>query len=90
MTEGRGRENGSLGSQLEALGEGDVEGRQGVGRVHEAFAVERLRWRIEGERVVYRLAKPRPDGTQHIELDGNELLDRLAALIPPSRRHRNR
>lgn len=38
----------------------------------------------------YRLAKPRPDGTQHIEFGGNEFLDRLAALIPPPRRHRHR
>ena len=52
--------------------------------------VERLSWCVEGERVVYRLPKPRPDGTQHVVLGVNELFDRLAALIPPPRRHRHR
>jgi len=55
-----------------------------------AFSVERLSWRVEGERVVYRLPKSRPDGTQHVELAVSELFDRLAALIPPPRRHRHR
>jgi len=55
-----------------------------------AFSVERLSWRVEGERVVYRLPKPRRDGTQHIELGVNDLLDRLSHLIPPPRRHRHR
>ncbi len=30
------------------------------------------------------------DGTQHVELAVNDLLDRLAALIPPPRHHRHR
>ena len=42
------------------------------------------------ECVVHRLPKLRPDGTQHVELAVNELLYRLAALIPPPRRHRHR
>ena len=46
-----------------------------------AFSLERLSWRVEGERLVYRIPKPRPDGRQHLELGVNELLDRLAALI---------
>ncbi|TFH50501.1 MAG: hypothetical protein E4H01_02230 [Lysobacterales bacterium] len=53
-------------------------------------SVERLSWRVEGERVVYRLPKPRPDGTQHVELAVSELFDRLATLIPPPRCHRHR
>ena len=55
-----------------------------------AFSGERLSWRVEGERVVYRLPKPRPDGTQQVALTVSELFDRLAALIPPPRRHRHR
>ncbi|NIV49572.1 MAG: IS91 family transposase, partial [Gammaproteobacteria bacterium] len=55
-----------------------------------AFSLERLSWRVEGERLVYRIPKSRPDGRQHLELGVNELLDRLAALIPPPRRHRHR
>ncbi|MGI9336517.1 MAG: transposase [Gammaproteobacteria bacterium] len=54
-----------------------------------AFSLERLSWRIEGERVVYRLPKPRPEGTQHIELGVSELLERLSQLRPPPRRHRH-
>jgi len=55
-----------------------------------AFSVERLSWCVEGERVVFRLPKSRPDGTQHVEFAVSELFDRLAALIPPRRRHRHR
>ncbi|NIS07082.1 MAG: hypothetical protein GWN21_17895, partial [Gammaproteobacteria bacterium] len=40
--------------------------------------------------MVYRIPKPRPDAWQHLDLGVNELLDRLAALIPPPRRHRHR
>jgi hypothetical protein len=49
--------------------------------------VERLRCCVEGERVVYRLLKSRSDGMKHVELAVSELFDRLAALIPPPRRH---
>ena len=55
-----------------------------------AFAGARLSWQRAGERVRYRLPKPRPDGTAHLDLTVSELLDRLAALIPPPRRHRHR
>lgn len=55
-----------------------------------AFSAGSLRRGLEGERVVYRLPKPRPDGTQHVALAVSELFYRLAALIPPPRRHRHR
>jgi hypothetical protein len=38
----------------------------------------------------YRLPKPRADGQNVLELTPFELLDRLAVLIPPPRRHRHR
>ena len=44
-----------------------------------AFSLERLSRRLEGERVVYRLPKPRPDGTQHLRLGVDDLLDGLAS-----------
>ena len=44
----------------------------------------------EGERLRYRLPKPRADGQSVLELTPFELLDRLAVLIPPPRRHRHR
>ena len=54
------------------------------------FASERLSWAREGERLRYRLPKPRADGQTVFELTPFELLDRLAVLIPPPRRHRHR
>ncbi len=54
-----------------------------------AFALERLT-QVNAERVVYRLPKPQPDGRTALSLTPLELLDRLAALIPPPRRHRHR
>ncbi len=54
------------------------------------FASERLSWAREGERLRYRLPKPRADGQSVLELTPFELLDRLAGLIPPPRRHRHR
>jgi hypothetical protein len=53
------------------------------------FASERLARVGEGEQLIYRLAKPRPDGRCKVSLTPLELLDRLAALIPPPRRHRH-
>ena len=53
------------------------------------FALERLE-RLDDERVVYRLPKPQRDGTTALTLTPLELIDQLAALIPPPRRHRHR
>jgi hypothetical protein len=53
------------------------------------FALERLEL-LDAERVVYRLPKPQPDGTTSLTLTPLELIDQLAALIPPPMRHRHR
>jgi hypothetical protein len=61
-----------------------------------AFASERLEVLGQGdepehadERIRYTLPKPTPDGQTSLTLSPRELLDRLAALIPPPRRHRH-
>ena len=42
------------------------------------------------DQLVYRSPKPQPDGRTELRLTALELLDRLAALIPPPRLHRLR
>jgi hypothetical protein len=54
------------------------------------FASERLAWLKEGETLIYRLRKPRPDGRTTITLTALEFLDLIARLIPPPKRHRLR
>ncbi|MGA8054621.1 MAG: transposase [Burkholderiales bacterium] len=54
-----------------------------------AFALERLE-QVREQEFVYRLPRPQPDGTTQLRLTPLELIDRLAALIPPPRRHRHR
>ncbi len=55
------------------------------------FALERLAWAEENpEILVYQLPKPLPDGRTTLYLTPLELLERLAALIPPPRIHRHR
>jgi hypothetical protein len=54
-----------------------------------AFALER--WReIDAEHLVYESIKPGPGGSVSLMLTPLELIERLAALIPPPRRHRHR
>ncbi|MBM5812943.1 MAG: transposase [Gammaproteobacteria bacterium] len=54
-----------------------------------AFASERLCWDGAGQPVRYHLTRPLPSGQTELTLTPLELLDRLAALIPPPRRHRH-
>jgi hypothetical protein len=54
-----------------------------------AFASERLTWGGSDQPVRYRLRKPLPTGQTELTLTPLELLDRLAALVPPPRRHRH-
>ena len=54
------------------------------------FASERLNWLREGEQLSYALPKPLPNGCQVLNLTPLELLDKLAKLIPPPRKHRLR
>ena len=53
------------------------------------FALARLE-PLDVERVVYRLPSPQRDGTTALTLTPLALIDQLAALIPPPRRHRHR
>lgn len=50
------------------------------------LATERLSRRSDG-RLAYRLKRPWSNGTTHIILDGLELIEKLAALVPPPRFH---
>jgi hypothetical protein len=54
-----------------------------------ALALERLR-EIDAEHLVYEGIKPGPGGSISLMLTPPELIKRLAALIPPPRRHRHR
>ena len=53
------------------------------------FALERLR-QLDGEHLSYDNAKAGPGGSRAQILTPLELLDRLAALLPPPRVHRHR
>jgi hypothetical protein len=58
-------------------------------RARPAFALERLR-EIDAEHLVYESVKPGPGGSVRVMLTPLELIERLAALMPPPRRHRHR
>ncbi|MCP3884101.1 MAG: IS91 family transposase, partial [Propionibacteriaceae bacterium] len=45
---------------------------------------------IDAHRLMYHLPKPQPDGRTDLMLTPLELIDRLAALIPPPHTHRHR
>jgi len=53
------------------------------------FALERLR-ELGSERLLYANTKPGPGGNRPLLLTPLELIDRLAALVPPPRVHRHR
>ena len=53
------------------------------------FALERLR-ELDGHLLRYDSAKPGPGGNHPLVLTPLELLDRMAALVPPPRIHRHR
>ena len=72
----------------------EAHDRQGLERLLRycawpGFALERLR-EIDPEDLAYESVKPGPGGSVTLMLRPLELLDRLAALIPPPRRHRHR
>jgi hypothetical protein len=71
-----------------------IEGwdREGLERLirycaRPCFASENLRW--NGPWLTYRLPKPTHTGKTSIQLDPLEFIDRIAAFIPPPRRHRH-
>jgi len=53
------------------------------------FALERL-VQLPDDQLMYRFPKPQPDGRTELRLTPLELIERLAALIPPPRIHRHR
>jgi hypothetical protein len=82
------------GFSLDARVRIEGEGRKGMERLLSycarlAFALERLH-EIDAGHLVYESVKPGPGGSVSLMLTPLELIDRLAALIPPPRRHRHR
>ena len=53
------------------------------------FALDRLE-AVDDAHLRYHLSKPQPDGTTELSLSPLELIDRIAALVPPPRMHRHR
>jgi len=66
----------------------DREGLEKLCRyaLRPAFSQERLE-RLEDGRISYRFRHARPDGSTHVVLTPLELLEKLAALVPPPRAH---
>ena len=58
-------------------------------RARPPFALERLE-QLAHDQVIYRFPRPQPDGRTELRLTPLELIERLAALIPPPRIHRHR
>lgn len=72
----------------------EAEDRSGLERLlrycaRPAFALEQLR-QIDPEHLVYESRKPGPGGGISLLLAPLELIERLASLIPPPRRHWHR
>ena len=53
------------------------------------FALDRLE-AVDDAHLRYHLSKPQPDATTELSLSPLELIDRIAALVPPPRVHRHR
>jgi hypothetical protein len=82
------------GFSLDAAVRVDAHDRAGLERLlrycaRPPFALERLEL-IDEQQVIYRLPRTQRDGTTALSLTPLELIDHLAALIPPPRRHRHR
>lgn len=73
-----------------AIAGADRRGRERLLRycARPPFSGDRLEW-IDAERVRYRLPKARPDGRTELILSPPQLIERVAALVPPPR-HRLR
>ena len=79
------------GFSLDAKGRIEAHERDGPERLlrfceRPAFALERLR-ELEPEHLVHESIKPGLSGSVCLMLTPMQLLDRLAALIPPLRHH---
>jgi hypothetical protein len=84
----------SGGFSLDASVRIEAEDRPGLERLlrycaRPVFALERLR-QIDPEHLVYESLKPGPGGSVSLLMTPLELIERLATLIPPPRRHRHR
>lgn len=82
------------GFSLDASVRVEANDRPGLERLlrycaRSAFALERLP-EIDAERLVYESVKPGARGSVSLILTPLELIERLAAPIPPPRRHRHR
>ncbi len=53
------------------------------------FSLERITKQSDGN-IIYRLNKPLANGQSQLKLSSLELIDKLAALVPPPRIHRHR
>jgi hypothetical protein len=70
------------------------EDREGLERLirycaRPAFASEKLKWVRPGKLLSYTSPKPDPKGQITFLLDPMQLIDKLASLIPPPKRHRH-
>jgi hypothetical protein len=82
------------GFSLDASVRIEAHDRQGLERLlrycaRPPFAADRLE-EIDAQRLIYHLPKPGPDGRTQIILSPLELIERIAALVPPPRQHRHR
>jgi len=57
--------------------------------LHPPFALEHLHL-LDAEHLIYHNPKPRSDSPRDLVLTPLELIDKIAALIPPPRAHRHR
>ena len=57
--------------------------------LNKGFISERLKSSADGEHLEYWFKKPSPTGELKLGLTALELLDKLAQLIPPPRKHRH-
>ena len=82
------------GFSLDAAVRIEAHDRRGVERLlrycaRPPFAAERIE-ELDRHRLIYHLPKPGPDGRTQLLLSPLELIERIAALVPPPRQHRHR
>jgi hypothetical protein len=82
------------GFSLDATVRIEADDRRGLERLlrycaRPPFAAERLE-ELDAQRLIYHLPKPGPDGRTQLILSPLELIERIAALVPPPRQHRHR
>jgi len=82
------------GFSLDATARIEAHDRRGLERLlrycaRPPFAAERIE-ELDRHRLIYHLPKPGPDGRTQLHLSPLELIERIAALVPPPRQHRHR